>query len=420
MRVAIYDRATNTQQGSTVFVNQSDLLPDKRAFQVVAKRLGTAASLVAGTKYYFAISSGAVADLYGSWRVQAASADPTLDGVVDNPPPSTAGNASFGGQTNAYTRSSPSAGTATEYKEVDACVVVHTIPDTPSGFTAVAGPTPTDTSNPCSPKPIRDVVNLVNIGWTSTTLNQTGEGGGFGYYQIQRDDGNDLGWQDIAIITDETCNQAQDDEAVTNQSAYPIYRMRVVRADGAPSDWTATATAPITMLDRGGFAYTTNYYPERGLWYAHANPTNYSFPSSPIDHEMYLRDGAVRFSELEDRLTAVTVDVMAQFIDIAARCVDFSEVSGEAAFKPLLILATISQDPPSGYKKLALPYLCVRSAAGERWFAALSIPEGTREEPQGVHMLPGVTIKQMTRVPSPIDQTCTPGGSGSGGWTPGS
>jgi len=80
-------------------------------------------------------------------------------------------------------------------------------------------------------------------------------------------------------------------------------------------------------------------------------------------------------------------------------------------FDPLLYLAQVKQVPSEGYRKLTHPYVCVRSAAGERWYGYLSISEGSREEPQGVYMLDGVTIRQATRTPAPMDKTCAGSGS---------
>jgi hypothetical protein len=185
--------------------------------------------------------------------------------------------------------------------------------------------------------------------------------------------------------------------------------MRVVRVDGSPSLYTTPASVPLTMLDHGGFAYTTNYFPSRGLWYGHADEVEYEWPTAPVDREMFLRNGSVRFQELEDRLTIVVVDVMTRFI--AQACNRLGLTEGEAVFDPLLYLAQVKQDPDEGYQKLTHPYVCVRSAAGERWFSYLSISEGTREEPQGVYRLDGVTIRQATRSPAPIDVSAPGSGS---------
>ena len=400
LRVAIYDRATDTQQGSTVFVYPTDLTPDRRSFQTVGKYMGNAASLTSGTQYYVRISTAARPDNVGSWAVGVASNFP--DGIFGTPP-ADSGRASYGGTTNAYTLISPSAVTTDEQQGLDAMVTVHTQPTTPAGFSVTATPAPTGLEFPCSPQPLGDIVNYAEIAWTPTSLGS--EGGGFAQYEIERDDGE--GYVVIGLVTDETCSSIDDHEALPNNSPYPRYRMRVVRMDWSASLWTTETSTPLTMLDHGGFAYTTNFFPDRGVWYGHGDPIEYEWPTAPVDREMYLRDGTVRFQELEDRLTTVVVDVLARFI--AQACDRLGLAQGEQVFDPLLYLAQVKQVPTEDYQKLTHPYVCVRSAAGERWFSYLSTPGGEREEPQGVYTMPGVTIRQATRVPAPIDSQCALG-----------
>lgn len=426
--VRIFDRATDTQQGRTIFVYPDDLNPDRRLFQTVAKRIpGTAPVLIAGERYYVKFSTAAKPTDVGSWGVQVLSGVPQ---DPDNPPPPGTGDATAGGAENAYTLVSPSGGFESRQETLDACVVVHTVPDPPTGFQASTTAEPPGLAA-CSSGELDDAGQHVEVVWDSTSIS-VNEGGGFSHYEIQRDDNDGFGWQTIARITDETCNSFDDYEH--RFGCQVRYRMRVVRVDGAPSDWTdgAGMGAVTPVMTSPGYTYTSNFAPGYGVWYDDENPRRYEFVENFTDHEFYQRDGGVTFRELEDRLDRIPVEVIVRLGEqrVLSCSGQAGSGSGEAdpacptidvgrrVFDPLLVLGGNKKDRVLG-TKLALPYVCVRDRNGNRWFSSLETPSGEIE--LGKHYSMSVLVKERTQVPSAVDKTCGPAAgsaSGSGATTP--
>ena len=416
--VRIFDRATDTQHGKTIFVYPTDLNPDRTLFQVVAKRLrGTAPVLVAGVKYYVKFSTAAKPTDIGSWAVQVLSGVPQHS---TNPPPPGTGDATAGGAANAYTLDSPSGGFDSRQETLDACVVVHTVPDTPTGFQASLTALPPG-MEACSTGSLDDAGQHVEIVWDSTNIS-VNEGGGFAYYEIQRDDNDGHGYQTIARITDETCNSLDDYE---HRFGCKIkYRMRVVRVDGAPSDWSAAFTVEPRMTSPG-YMYTSNFAPSYGVWYDDQNPRRYEFVENSTDREFFQRDGGVTFHELEDRLDRLPIEVIIRLGEKRVlACMQSQAGSGSGAeppcpdidvgrrvFDPLLVLSGNKKDRKLG-TKLALPYITVRDRNGNRWFASIETPSG--EIALGSFYSMSIVVKERTQVPGVIDKACNPAASGTG------
>src|SRR5690606_22703674 len=96
------------------------------------------------------------------------------------------------------------------------------------------------------------------------------------------------------------------------------------------------------------------------------------------------RDGHVAFYELEERLDQFEVELLVA-TEGGLTGVEPTATPGRRTFDPLLILTGNRKDPDTG-TKLALPYVCVRTADGDRWFASIRTEgPGTREEPGGIY-----------------------------------
>lgn len=411
--VRVFDRATNTQQGKTIFITPDDLFPNKTRFQTVTKRIpGVAPVLLAGQQYYTKVTSAAIPTSKGSWAVQVLSGVPFHP---NNPPPAGTGDATAGGSIDAYTRIPPSNPVAGNYPTLDACIVIHTIPDPVQNFAAAATAPPVGIAA-CSTGDADDAVNYVELMWDSTSISVQ-EGGGFDYYEIQRLDGDNGEWDTIALITDETCNMAEDHEARIGCEVQ--YRIRVVRVDGSPSDWMTVG--PVTLsMNVGGFVFTTNFFPEKRLWYQDTNPRTFEFLSNQTNRQFYGRDGSVTFYELEDRYDRIPMELIVKGGE--ARCIEAGEndtacprtTVGRRVFEPMTVLVGNKKDPVLG-QKLTLPYVTVRDQNGNRWFSSIETPDG--EVQVATFYTMNAIATETTQTPTPFDKRCAPfvgTGSGSG------
>lgn len=403
--VRIYDRATDTQQGMTAFVYAADLNEDRTDFQEVGLKI-PGVVLNAGTQYYIRVSTAAPAGGIGTWAVQVLSAVPFQR---NNPPLVNTGTASTGGQTDAYTLISDG-DYAGRWPELDACIVIHTLPAEVTGFAAAASPEPVGTEA-CSTGDADDAVNYIELSWDSTSV-PANEGGGFSHYEIQRDDGDGDGFKTISEITDQTCNSATDDEGRIGCTL--IYRIRVVRVDGSPSDWSEEVEVSLTM-NVGGFVFTSNFVPSRRVWYQDTNPRRFEFLANQVNRQFYGRDGSVTYQETEDRYDRIPADLIVDQSEYRCQALEDegcpSDQVGRRVFDPLLVLAGNKKDHDLK-AKIALPYICVRDRHGNRWFCAIETPTGEISI-ETLYTL-SIIMTETTQTPAPFDKNCGGTGSGSG------
>lgn len=369
LTVGIYDRATDTLQGSVTFT-VDDLAWPRTAWQIMEDTPGLLA--LGAAQHYLRFSCPAASGL--GWRVQAISCYP--EAAADGPPPAGTEAVTWGGTTDTLWVD------GAQHTHADACATIHTAPDTPAGFTAAAAGEV-------------DCVDWIELAWTPTSVNDCGLG--FLRYEIDRSDDAGATWQRIADITDEAVASFDDYESLRNTAAR--YRMRVRRVDGAPSAWTATQTATAAMTCCG-YVLTSNEEPDLTVWYDDLRPRRYEFLENATELQLHGRDYQVQFRELEDRGDRFQVELLVAAEGGVGGTVAASP-EGRRVFDPLLVLAGNKRDRDTG-EKVSVSYVCVHDSDGNRWFASLRTPTGVRTEPGGQYVL-DVVVVEVTDVPSVAD-----------------
>lgn len=228
-------------------------------------------------------------------------------------------------------------------------------------------------------------VHHAAISWTPT-----GYGVDFDHYEIQRrDDLTD--WEPIAHITDEVVSAFDDYEG--RRDVVSTYRMRVVLTYGAASAWSVTDTAEPPALDCSAVSFVSNEDPALNVEYEDQAPRAYEFPEHVEWRELYGRDLAVAFRELEDRGDELTFQLMA-----GTTTIPLTEQPGRRAFDPMLAIA-----------RAPLSYVCVLDGDGNRWFSSVRTPSGAWRAvqqasgtPARFHTMP-IAAREVTRQPSTPD-----------------
>lgn len=272
-------------------------------------------------------------------------------------------------------------------------VTLIDIPDAPTDFAAAVEDQELTTANGTSCG--TDVIDRVVLTWTPTVL-----GSSFGSYEIQRDDG--WGFQTIAVITDESVEEARDVESIRGSVSY---RMRVCRStDDECSDWTATETVVREGIpgdpDSPIWLFTSNAAPEMSCAYNVTDTQTYGWPDAPaqrvINH--YGTDNKTRYVETERRLTEFELPLT---VYAASPTSDPTTNQGVAPFFPLLELCSQTSAPLAG--KTVLPYVAVIDPHGNSWFAAVTVPAGTvRVAESNAHVCTAQVV-ELTQEPCTFD-----------------
>lgn len=293
-------------------------------------------------------------------------------------------NATYDGTTDAAT-------IGTLKTDSDYPVTLSTVPDPPDAFVVLATDTEllTATDTACG----IDTIDYISITWTVTAL-----GSSFGHYEIQRDNGDALGFQTIAIITDESVDEARDYESVRGTISY---RMRVCRStDDICSDWTATDTAVRDAAGPAHWLFTSNMYPDLTCAYNVTPSQSYGWPDAArqriINH--YGTDDKTRFIEIERRLTAFPLPLVVYSQGLTS---DITQNQGVAPFYPLLELC--SQTSAPGVAKTVLPYVAVIDPHGNSWLAAVTVDPGTVNVAESNVHLCTADITEITETPCEFD-----------------
>lgn len=350
------------QTGPTLTVQPSDLVEPRNAWQIIEGQFGG----TVGAATQRQIRCGSTATPGSGWQVQVLSTQ--LVGTLGGPP-SDVGVASFDGTTDAAWIG------GVRRVELDACVVAQTQPDAPQGFSA-------------APVGETDCIDGIMLSWTPTTL-----GSEFLRYEIDRNDDGE--WRRIAEITTESVDALTDWESVRNAPA--AYRMRVRRADNAPSVWTDEATATATM-GCCGYVLASNLEPALNMWADDAVDGEREYDFNADDEVRFFqgRDYPVVFSGLERR--GVSFDTTLLLAAEGGRGgTDAATTPGLSEFDRLRAFTTAESGA-------GLPYVAVLTRDGDRIFASLTIKKGLRQEPGGAYSVT-VTVREVGVVPTPVDVT---------------
>jgi len=221
---------------------------------------------------------------------------------------------------------------------------------------------------------------------------------GFGAFEIQRYDNVDGVWSTIMLGTNPATTGFKDYEARVGTPS--VYRMRQHNVYDFVGAWntpvSGTITSPgVTNADIGLLIFTSNESQSGAYNLAYSsswenNPSeDFIWPegSSITLQEMYNKDFVTSFHPLERAGERFSRVILVNSVGIAT-AVDVN------AFKSLRNMAWAD-----------LPYICVRNELGERWYAAILVPAGTRRRMNSVDMLQlaEVTVVQVSDTPSVVD-----------------
>lgn len=358
LTVTIRDAATDTSQGVVTIVS-ADLVTPRHQWQKIGVRMDPAPVLASLTEYYFDITSDASPDQ--GWLVQV------LEEGTEPPPqggPTGTYAATWGGGLENTWVGSP----LTEYQTKTACITVSTIPDSPTGFDAI------NLGEVCC----IDAMVLVWDEYTDVSC------GGWLAYEVQRRNANAsvlvneaaADWFRIVYIdTDPAVVSFTDYEAPNNTEVE--YRLRVWRADGAPSDWTDTITGT-TGQTCCGLTFTSNVSPDLTVFYPDVNTgpvvRQMNFPSNTQTFQPFDQNGSVVYRELPNRF--VSFDAKLKIRDgetpCGPGCNNPADLIGEAVFDPIRAIC-----------RAGLPYVCVKNESGDVWFAYVNAKSGDWQQAGG-------------------------------------
>jgi len=226
---------------------------------------------------------------------------------------------------------------------------------------------------------------------------------GFGWYEIERSY-DQIIWDVIARISSSDVIAADDIEMRANTVTY--YRIRVVREDGAPSDWSdvVSATAP---MSGPGLSFTSNAAPELTVGYQDIGQTReFNFPENFESFQPQGLDYQIVYREIEDR--GVTFNTKLRIRAGREAClplcdVDTEDLFGDDVFGPLKAIC-----------RAGIPYVCVRNESGNVWYAFVTTPTGQWIQ-HGMEISGGfgiytmdIEVTQVTAIPEPFDITPEP------------
>lgn len=376
--VEVRRRSDNTLMG-TFTITTEDLtaagppLPGELVI-VETKAPAPGISLTSGVQYYLDISSAtAVGDAI--WLVGLLAVEGGAGGVTYE-------EATFAGGTDRADPIGGQAATAVTFTPADVVAVIDAAVDTPSNWVASAELLALPDDQPC---PL-DGIPYALLAWDVTAL-----GADFAYYQIERLGPDGVTWELIAQITDETVDNFQDQEGRLDETE--VYRLRVVRTDGASSYWTDEAT--VTLAAAGcGYTFTSNEAPELAVGYPdiyQGRPIRgYRFPEADeVQFRiMYGRDFQVAFRPLSRR--GVTFERQLVIGGLAAPAAGVGPPAADAIRD--LAWATTS-------------YVCVRDQHGNRVYGNLRVSDLEAEnylDVTHIHRV-NVGVVELTASPSVVD-----------------
>lgn len=221
----------------------------------------------------------------------------------------------------------------------------------------------------------------------------------FGSYELQRNDPVTNQWQTIMLATSPIVTGFSDYEArVGVTSSYQIRQMNMLDFAGP---WSVTGTATIsepgvTMPScgtnkRGILIFTSNESQVGAYNLAYAM----TWTDSPSEDFQFVEAGTIEFTQQFDR------DFQVAFHG--------SERGGEVFSRTLLLANAAVPLPRLGdvhaLRDMAwadLSYVCVRDDIGDRWFAAVIVPQSMVKRKRRLYNAP-ITVVEVTDTASPVN-----------------
>lgn len=349
LTLGVFRRSDNVQMGGTLTITQAeiDALPDiGGGWKLYSGTLPVLATLAGATQYYLRFSSSTADTAAARWKVLALFTGGQGNGQT------------YGGTTDIATLNGGDDSTA------DLAVTLATVPDPP------ADPEVTDAGfaldgdgSDCS----LTTLFVPRISWVATAL-----GAEFDYYELQRSDDGGTTWDTIVHIETESAFSFDDIAAPRNVQS--CYRVRVVRTDGAVSDWSPTVclTPADPTCGAAAWLFMTPHAPERSVAYNLPPEQEYEFLTAEniVRRQLHGRNYQVAFVPLENRGVRFTIELL-----VSVDQTNPPGGRGVAAFLPLRALAEATD----------LPYVVVLDHEGNRWYASIRLLTGRKTEPFGFH-----------------------------------
>lgn len=227
------------------------------------------------------------------------------------------------------------------------------------------------------------------VTWTSVSTSSPSASGTFGAYELERQDDYDSTWQLIGRFTDIATVSMFDVEPRFGMASR--YRIRVRNIYNLAGPYSATASATIPAIDPNIFAFTSNHQNSTVFMAPFVGPQapNFEpvFPEADMVtlQEMYNRDYVDAFHGTERGGMRFPLVLLAN-----QGVVSLPEF--EDAFQVLRNLAWAN-----------VPYVCVRSGEGDRWFANVQVPNGVMRSRRTAikQQLVSVRVTQTLESPTP-------------------
>lgn len=331
------DTAIATSKGTAAYA------PGTMDVYDVTVTMDAAATLASATDY--TIDAGAGVDYATGWFLL----------WVD----STSGHALTGNQTYGGSTDAAAVGGGVTTAGADFQLTLGSVPTAPASITlaAVTVALPDNGSPLCNP----GTMTKARVTWAATAL-----GASFSRYEVQRSADGGATWEDAAYVTAEA-TLTFDDRMVARGVAH-TYRVRVLRTDGAFSDWRTAVGSVTCPATEGAVLFVSNDDDVEQGYVLLSPEQTYDFLSADevVFQRMYARDYQVAFHPTEDRGFRWQFPVLIYTGDDGAP----ASGRGPAAFDGV---RTVGENVAA--------YLCMLTPSGGRYFGAVQVHTGTEVQP---------------------------------------
>lgn len=235
---------------------------------------------------------------------------------------------------------------------------IGTVPATPTGLAGSEQNFTTTNKSPGGPARI----GYAALDWTSTTL-----GAAFGYYELLRD-GVPIAW-----ITTEANSYFNDFESARNTDA--MYRVRVVRNDGARSGLSTGVTVQVHTPLACDTVLASNWFPDLTVAYQDEAPHSYGRANASTINPQLI--AGRKYPVVVRPLTEGDSDVFSRIYTVAMDTLTAALTQIDR--RNFDAIVTLVESPA--------PYVAVMQGNGDRWLSAGRIDANSMvmSQPGNVH-----------------------------------